>query len=142
MNIPDKAVPLLFSELNFWVFFAIVAAFYVVLPHRAQNRMLLIASYVFYGAWDWRFLSLILLSTAVDYVVGMKMQGTSEDAKRRRLLGVSLGINLGMLGVFKYAGFFVDSFQALLGTLGYVADPFILSIVRNHPVGAACPRLA
>ena len=60
---------MIFTELNFWAFFAIVSAAYVVLPHKAQNRMLLVASYFFYGSWDWRFLSLILLSTGVDYLV-------------------------------------------------------------------------
>ena len=53
---------MLFSEFQFWVFFAVVAALYAVLPHKGQNRMLLVASYAFYAAWDWRFLSLILLS--------------------------------------------------------------------------------
>ncbi|MEO0370470.1 MAG: MBOAT family protein [Pseudomonadota bacterium] len=124
---------MLFTELVFWAFFAVVAVLYVVLPHRAQNRMLLVASYVFYGAWDWRFLSLILLSTAVDYVVGLRMHTAPQGVQRRRLLGISLAVNLGMLGVFKYFGFFVESFQSLLGTVGYVADPFVLSIVL--PVG-------
>ena len=64
---------MLFTELQFWVFFLIVGALYVVLPHKGQNRMLLVASYVFYGAWDWRFLSLILLSTFVDYFIGAAM---------------------------------------------------------------------
>ncbi|MEL6791715.1 MAG: MBOAT family protein, partial [Pseudomonadota bacterium] len=61
---------MLFTELIFWAFFAVVGLAYLVLPHKGQNRMLLVASYVFYGAWDWRFLSLILLSTVVDYFVG------------------------------------------------------------------------
>jgi alginate O-acetyltransferase complex protein AlgI len=124
---------MLFTELNFWVFFAIVALAYVLLPHRGQNRMLLVASYVFYGAWDWRFLSLILISTMVDYVIGLRMEAETEDNRRRRLLWISLGVNLGMLGVFKYFGFFVDSFQALLESAGFQPDPFTLSIVL--PVG-------
>ncbi len=124
---------MLFTELQFWIFFLIVGALYVVLPHKGQNRMLLLASYVFYGAWDWRFLSLILLSTFVDYFIGAAMGRETDDLRRRRLLGLSLAVNLGMLGVFKYLGFFVDSFQALLGEMGYVADPFVLSIVL--PVG-------
>lgn len=124
---------MLFTELQFWVFFLIVGALYVVLPHKGQNRMLLVASYVFYGAWDWRFLSLILLSTFVDYFIGAAMGREANDVRRRRLLSLSLAVNLGMLGVFKYLGFFVDSFQALLGNMGYAADPFVLSIVL--PVG-------
>lgn len=124
---------MLFNELIFWAFFAVVACLYVVLPHRGQNRMLLVASYVFYGAWDWRFLSLIMLSTVVDYFVGLRMERELQDARRRTLLWVSLGVNLGMLAVFKYFGFFVDSFQSLLASLGYAADPWALSIVL--PVG-------
>jgi D-alanyl-lipoteichoic acid acyltransferase DltB (MBOAT superfamily) len=124
---------MLFTELNFWAFFAIVAIAYVALPHRAQNRMLLVASYVFYGAWDWRFLGLILLSTMVDYLVGLRIARETGGQRRRHLLWISLGVNLGMLGIFKYLGFFVDSFQTLLAGIGYQADPFMLSIVL--PVG-------
>ena len=124
---------MLFTQLSFWIFFAIVGLAYVLLPHRAQNRMLLVASYVFYGAWDWRFLSLIILSTVVDYVIGLKMAQEDDQTKRRRLLWVSLTLNLGMLAIFKYLGFFVDSFQSLLAQIGYEGDPFTLSIVL--PVG-------
>jgi D-alanyl-lipoteichoic acid acyltransferase DltB (MBOAT superfamily) len=124
---------MIFTELNFWGFLIIVLALYIVLPHKGQNRMLLIASYVFYGAWDWRFLSLILLSSIVDYLVGLNMYSQTKDEIRRRLLWVSMGFNLGMLGIFKYLGFFVDSFHALLMQVGYDADPIVLSIVL--PVG-------
>lgn len=124
---------MLFTQPIFWVFFVIVSALYVLLPHRGQNRMLLVASYVFYGAWDWRFLSLILLSTVVDYLVGLRMARENVETRRRWLLTVSLVVNLGMLAVFKYLGFFVDSFQQLLLSVGYEADPFALSIVL--PVG-------
>ena len=124
---------MLFTELNFWVFFAFVAIAYIVLPHRAQNRMLLVASYIFYSAWDWRFLSLILISTLVDYLVGLRLSIEVDDRKRRRLLALSLISNLGMLCVFKYLEFFVDSFQALLESFGLSPDPLALSIVL--PVG-------
>lgn len=124
---------MLFTELNFWLFFAVVGLAYILLPHRAQNRMLLVASYVFYSAWDWRFLGLIILSTMVDYVVGLKMATESSEVRRRRLLWVSLAVNLGMLGVFKYLGFFVDSFADLLRSFGYEANIVTLSIVL--PVG-------
>lgn len=124
---------MLFTELNFWFFFAVVGIAYVAMPHRAQNRMLLLASYVFYGAWDWRFLSLILLSTVVDYLVGLRMESATSDLRRKRLLWISIAVNIGMLGVFKYLGFFVQSFSILLQKIGYEADPFMLSIVL--PVG-------
>lgn len=124
---------MLFNTLQFWGFFAIVGFAYVVLPHRAQNRMLLVASYVFYGAWDWRFLGLILFSTIVDYLVGLRMARETAEPRRKMLLWVSLGVNLGMLAIFKYLGFFVQSFSDMLATIGYQADPFTLSIVL--PVG-------
>ena len=124
---------MLFTELTFWVFFAIVCALYLILSHRGQNRMLLVASYVFYGAWDWRFLSLILLSTCIDYFVGLRMGAETDPHRRRRLLMISLAANLGMLGIFKYLGFFAESFGDLLGLFGFAADPFTLSIVL--PVG-------
>lgn len=95
--------------------------------------MLLVASYVFYGSWDWRFLSLIILSTVVDYFIALRMSQETVEVRRKRLLWVSLAVNLGMLAVFKYLGFFVSSFQELLSDFGYEADPFMLSIVL--PVG-------
>lgn len=124
---------MLFNTLQFWGFFAIVGFAYVALPHRAQNRMLLVASYVFYGAWDWRFLGLILFSTIVDYLVGLRMARETAEPRRKMLLWASLGVNLGMLAIFKYLGFFVQSFSDMLATIGYQADPFTLSIVL--PVG-------
>lgn len=124
---------MLFTESIFWVFFLVVGALYVVLPHKLQNRMLLVASYVFYGSWDWRFLSLILISTVVDYLVGLKMAEEQSQPRRKMLLWVSLGVNLGMLGIFKYLGFFVESFHALLMGFGYDANMTTLAIVL--PVG-------
>lgn len=124
---------MLFTEIQFWAFFVVVGFLYVILPHKAQNRMLLVASYVFYGAWDWRFLALILFSTVVDYVVGLKMEQTAINAHRKRLLFISLTTNLGLLALFKYLGFFVTSFENLLATFGYTADPLVLGIVL--PVG-------
>lgn len=124
---------MLFTELNFWGFFGLVLLAYMILPHRLQNRMLLVASYVFYGAWDWRFLSLIMLSTFVDYFVGLGIANSTLGTERRRLLWVSLTANLGMLGIFKYFGFFVESFQSLAEAIGYAPDPFLLSIAL--PVG-------
>ena len=74
-----------------------------------------------------------MLSTMIDYFVGLRMSTESNDARRRLFLWISLGANLGMLSIFKYLGFFVDSFQHLLGAVGYHPDPLMLSIVL--PVG-------
>ena len=71
--------------------------------------MLLVASYVFYGWWDWRFLSLILLSTVVDYYVAQRIHENEEKVKRKHWLWVSVIFNVGLLGFFKYYNFFVDS---------------------------------
>ena len=125
---------MLFNSYLFWAFFAVVLLLYRGLKHRGQNRMLLVASYVFYGSWDWRFLSLIVFSTLVDYWVGLALADPSAtDRKRRRLVTVSLVSNLGLLAVFKYLGFFVDSAAALLEGLGLQANLPILHIIL--PVG-------
>lgn len=124
---------MLFNELQYWVFFALVMTGYVLLPHKAQNRFLLVASYVFYGFWDWRFLGLIMFSTVVDYVIGQKIHHETAETRRKRLLWISLGVNLGLLGVFKYFNFFIDTFAAVLTQAGVSADLPALSIIL--PVG-------
>ena len=124
---------MLFNSLEFILFFVVVFSFYWVLPHRAQNRWLLIASYCFYGAWDWRFLGLIVLSTLVDYFVGLWLSQSEEPRRRRQLVTLSVSVNLGVLGFFKYAGFFADSFSQLLSTVGIAVRPFTLEVIL--PVG-------
>ncbi|MEM9555601.1 MAG: MBOAT family protein [Acidobacteriota bacterium] len=124
---------MVFNSLEFAAFFCAVFCAYWCLPRRAQNRFLLVASYVFYGAWDWRFLGLIVLSTGVDFLIGRAL-GTAPDAGRRRLLvTTSLVVNLGILGVFKYADWFSASFAALAGRFGWQVDSFTLGVVL--PVG-------
>jgi len=122
-----------FATFEFAVFLACVYLPYLVLPHRQQNYFLLIASYVFYGWWDWRFLSLILFSTAVNYFVGIALQQTQEVKKRRGYLIIALVTSLGILAVFKYFGFFVNSMVDFLELFGFKPDLLILSIVL--PVG-------
>ncbi len=126
---------MLFNSLTFLVFLPVVLGLYHVARSslRAQNALLLVASYVFYGWWDWRFLSLILLSTAVDFAVGRGLARTDDDRARKRLLFVSLGANLGLLAFFKYFGFFVDSAIDAFASLGIQASAPTLSIVL--PVG-------
>jgi len=124
---------MLFNSIDFFVFFAIVYLLYLRLPHVAQNRLLLVASYVFYGWWDYRFLSLILISTVVDYTAGLRMDAAQDPQRRRHWLLASLVCNLGLLGFFKYYDFFVDSLEASLGTLGF--DPSGLHLDLVLPVG-------
>jgi alginate O-acetyltransferase complex protein AlgI len=105
------------------VFLALVVLVYWRLPWRRQNVLLLVASYVFYGWWDPRFLALIGISTIVDFYCA-KAIGSSEDTRRRRaLLTLSLVINIGFLAVFKYFNFFVDSFATTLQAVGFHHTP-------------------
>ena len=124
---------MIFNSLEFAVFFVVVFLVYGLLKHRLQNLWLLAASYLFYGAWDWRFLGLILLSTAVDYTVGIRLFKEQNPSIRFRWVSLSLAINLGILGYFKYAGFFVQSFIELLEALDVSLSVDLLHIVL--PVG-------
>lgn len=123
---------MLFNSLAFLKFFFLVLLSYVLLRKnlRAQNLLLLVASYGFYGAWDYRFLVLIWASTLVDFVVGRKLHQSSDPAERKRWLVFSLLSNLGTLGFFKYFNFFSENLGRLLGI---PADSVTLSIVL--PVG-------
>jgi len=124
---------MLFNSIAFWLFFAVVGLLYFILPHRWQNRMLLVASYVFYGAWDWRFLSLIVLSTGVDYAASKAIYATDDAARRKRWITLSLVSNFGLLAVFKYYDFFVVSLQDLLSVIGLSASIRLLEVAV--PVG-------
>jgi alginate O-acetyltransferase complex protein AlgI len=110
---------MLFTELRFLFFFAVVFGAYWAMPrNQARKAWLLASSYLFYAAWDWRFLSLILISTAVDFAVGRGMAHSQEPARRRLLLCLSLLTNLGILGFFKYYNFFAESAAAFSSWLG------------------------
>ena len=109
---------MVFNSLEFVVFFVVFYALYLLLPHRPQNWLLLVASYYFYAAWDWRFLGLLIASTVVDYSVARYLGRPHEQSRRRRVLWISIAFNLGVLGFFKYYGFFADNLQALLASLG------------------------
>jgi alginate O-acetyltransferase complex protein AlgI len=120
---------MLFTEMRFLVFFVLIFALYWATPRNGLRKLwLLIGSYAFYAAWDWRFLSLIMISTAVDFAVCLAMPGRSER-NRRWLLGASLLVNLGILGFFKYYNFFVASAVDFSAWLGLPLPPHSLSIV-------------
>ena len=127
---------MLFNSIEFAVFLPVVFFLYWLCGSRRptlQNLLLLLASYVFYGWWDWRFLSLILLSSMVDFLVGLGLGAARTAWKRRLLLGLSLGVNLGLLGFFKYFNFFAQSFSDAFTLLGSHVDPARLYIIL--PVG-------
>ena len=120
---------MVFNSLQFAAFFLVVYGLYRVLRHRAQNTMLLAASYVFYGAWDWRFLGLLIGSTVIDFYVGLYIGRHTDRRKRRLALLLSLAYNLGVLGFFKYFNFFADGLGRLFGAVGWHLDPVTIHVV-------------
>ncbi len=110
---------MLFDSPVYVVFLAIVVLLYWRLSRRNQNIFLLCASYFFYGWWDWRFLLLMAGSTCIDYLIAKRLPTLQSSQRRRALLILSLCINFGFLGVFKYFNFFTSSFESLLTTLGF-----------------------
>jgi D-alanyl-lipoteichoic acid acyltransferase DltB (MBOAT superfamily) len=126
---------MLFHSADFLKFFSAFALLYwLVRGHlRARNSLIVLGSYLFYGWWDYRFLSLIALSTLIDYSMGLALADARTQTRRRIFLGISIAGNLGMLGFFKYYGFFVDSLADLLQRAGLPFHPWSLQIVL--PVG-------
>jgi D-alanyl-lipoteichoic acid acyltransferase DltB (MBOAT superfamily) len=110
---------LLFHTLEFAILVALVWPTYLLLRRlRAQNILLLVASYVFYGWWEWRYIPLLLFSTAVDYIIGRALDGEERPARRRQLLLASCVANLGLLGFFKYWGWFASTSNGIASWLG------------------------
>ncbi|MCP5368349.1 MAG: MBOAT family protein [Hyphomicrobiales bacterium] len=124
---------MLFNSIEFWLFFIPVFLGTHLLPHRGQNLILLVASYVFYGAWDWRFLSLIFASTLVDYWAARFAAPSNSQAVRKAAVAVSICVNLGILGVFKYYDFFISSFIDLFGITPDPSSHLLLNVIL--PVG-------
>jgi D-alanyl-lipoteichoic acid acyltransferase DltB (MBOAT superfamily) len=124
---------MVFTSLHFVAFFAVVYALYRVLPHRGQNWLLLLASYYFYAVWDWRFLSLLIGSTVVDYAVSHAIARAEDPRRRKHLLWLSLLFNFGMLGFFKYFNFFADSLASVFESLGWHLDPITIHVIL--PIG-------
>lgn len=127
---------MLFNSIEFLLFLPTVFFLYWFVfknQLRAQNVLLLVASYIFYGWWDWRFLSLIIASTFLDYFVAIQLGKTAISKKRKFLLGISLVGNLGMLGFFKYYNFFVASWIEAWSSVGITMEASTLNIIL--PVG-------
>lgn len=125
---------MLFNSWQFVLFFAIVYILYVALPrYRWQNLLLLAASYVFYGAWDWRFAALMALTTCFDYTCGRLIASSTTPRRRKTFMIASICSNLTVLGVFKYYNFFLDSLDALLAPLGASTGGLHFNLVL--PVG-------
>ncbi len=124
---------MLFNSWTFWIFFAIVLPLYWLLPHKLQNRMLLLASYIFYGWWDWRLLPLLKFSTVMEYCLGNLVANAKTDRLRKVCIWTSAVLNLALLCVFKYYGFFSSQLAALLSTVGIPASLPVLNIIL--PIG-------
>ena len=123
-----------FTTLTFLIFFAVVFALYWSLHNRrAQNLLLIIAGYVFYGWWDWRYCGLMVAASFLDYFVGIGLNKTDVPWKRKLLLTCGLTGNLAMLGFFKYFNFFAENFQVAAAEFGWQVDPITLNVVL--PVG-------
>jgi alginate O-acetyltransferase complex protein AlgI len=127
---------MLFNSLDFAIFLPIVFILYWFITNRnlkAQNLLIVFASYFFYGWWDWRFLTLIIFSTLVDYIVGIALSRQANNTKRRMLLWTSILVNLGFLGFFKYYNFFLDNFVTTFSFFGTEIQANSLNIIL--PVG-------
>ena len=127
---------MLFNSIDFAIFLPIVFILYWFVTKknlRLQNILLLVASYVFYGWWDWRFLSLIVFSSFVDYFVGIWLSKTEQNHQRKILLWISIFVNIGFLGFFKYFNFFSQSFADAFTLFGRHMEPSRLNIIL--PVG-------
>lgn len=127
---------MLFNSVSFALFLPVVFVLYwfaVRKNLRAQNLLLLCASYFFYACWDWRFMFLLMFSTALDYFTGLKMSETTVQSRRKYWFILSVVVNLGFLGLFKYYNFFAESFAQALSGFGMQANPWTLRVIL--PVG-------
>ncbi len=127
---------MLFNSIHFALFLPVVFMLYWFVTNKNlqfQNVLLLLASYFFYACWDERFLLLLIFSTLLDYFSGIKINGATSHTIKRYWLWLSIGVNLGVLGVFKYYNFFASSFAAALAHLGMQVHPATLHIIL--PVG-------
>ena len=127
---------MLFNSLDFAIFLPIVFLLYWFVAQKnlkLQNALIVLASYVFYGWWDWRFLSLIIFSTVVDYLVGQRLRTEDKQSKRKTLLWTSIVVNLGFLGFFKYYNFFLENFVDAFSLFGMQINSNSLNIIL--PVG-------
>jgi D-alanyl-lipoteichoic acid acyltransferase DltB (MBOAT superfamily) len=125
-----------FNSLHFAVFLPLVFILYWYVGRsskKMQNVILILASYYFYSCWDWRFLFLLVFSTFLDYYTALKVEQSKKESTRKIWFWVSVSINLGFLGIFKYYDFFAVSMANLLNSLGFHASPLLLKLVL--PVG-------
>ena len=127
---------MLFNSLNFAIFLPIVFILYWYATkgnYKVQNVLLLISSYFFYACWDWRFLFLLIFSTLLDYYTGIKMCDAENKKSKKFWFWLSICVNLGFLGIFKYYNFFAESFASAIANVGIQINPWTLKVIL--PVG-------
>lgn len=127
---------MLFNSFSFAIFLPIIFILYWFITNKnlkLQNLLLLVASYYFYACWDWRFMFLLMFSTFLDYYTGLKIEESKNQNLRKFWLWLSVGINLGFLGFFKYYNFFAESFAEMLQNFGLQVNPWTLKVIL--PVG-------
>lgn len=127
---------MLFNSLDFALFLPIVFFLYWFVTNKSlklQNLLLLGASYFFYACWDWRFLFLLMFSTLLDYFTGIKIQSSNSKGQKKFWFWLSVLVNLGFLGIFKYYNFFATSFADFLSNLGFQVNPWTIKVIL--PVG-------
>jgi alginate O-acetyltransferase complex protein AlgI len=124
---------MLFNSYLFWIFFAVFISFYYGCRGVWQKRVLLGASYLFYGTWNWRFLFLLGGTTLMDYYVGKAIETAPTQKWRKGFLSISIGVNLLLLGFFKYYGFFSHQLLDGLARVGLHASLPVLNVIL--PVG-------
>ena len=127
---------MLFNSIDFAIFLPIIFILYWFVANKnlkIQNILIVAASYIFYGWWDSRFLSLIIFSTLVDYLIGVGLSKQKNQTKRKILLWTSISINIGFLGFFKYCNFFIDNFTSAFSFFGSEINVHSLNIIL--PVG-------
>jgi len=127
---------MLFNSIDFAVFLPIVFVLYWFITDKklkVQNALIVGSSYFFYGWWDWRFLFLILFSTVIDYSVGIGLSKEESEPRRKYLLWLSIIVNLGALGFFKYYNFFLENFVSAFSFFGTAISADSLTIIL--PVG-------
>lgn len=127
---------MLFHSLDFAIFLPIVFILYWFVLNKNikhQNFLIAIASYIFYGWWDWRFLGLIFFSSLVDFTIGRSLGVSSKKIERKLLLCISILVNIGLLGYFKYYNFFLDNFKSAFSFFGSEINSNSLEIIL--PVG-------
>lgn len=122
-----------FASVQYLIFIFSVFFLYWHTRRKCQNLSLLIASYIFYSAWDWRFLGLLFIVTAVDYVCGARIYHATSCARKKRWLTLSLAINLIILGFFKYFNFFVETWVLFAQTVGWNVSSSTVDILL--PIG-------